>query len=84
MHFAIYVVVNLVLFFMWWLRGDASLWFVYVLVFWGIGLSIHAVGVFAGISLSDRLTEREFRKLTQGSDRMTVREFQTLEQEKQQ
>ncbi|MDD1721778.1 MAG: 2TM domain-containing protein [Euryarchaeota archaeon] len=88
LHLTVYVAANLLVIITWWLTGAGSLyflslWFLYVLVFWGAALFFHAMHVFLGVNLSDRLTEREFKKLTQGSDRMTAREFQESRQPKQ-
>ena len=62
-HFTIYVLVNLGLVSIWWFSGDGFPWFLIVLVFWGIGLVAHAVRVFVGTGVTDRMAERELEKL---------------------
>ncbi len=69
-HFGVYVGVNVLLFFVWWFtRGDASIpnasfpWFIFPLVGWGIGVVAHYLAVFARTGVTDRMTEKEFRRL---------------------
>jgi len=65
-HFSIYAVMNLFFFFIWLFTkndGDSFPWFVFPLVAWGIGIIAHFLGVFAGGSFRDKLTEKEYSKL---------------------
>jgi hypothetical protein len=69
-HFGVYVVVNVMLFFIWWFtRGDASIpnasfpWFIFPLVGWGIGVAAHYLAVFARTGIIDRMAEQEYRRL---------------------
>ncbi len=69
-HFGVYVIVNVLLFFVWWFtRGDTTIpgasfpWFIFPLVGWGIGLVAHYLAVFARTGIIDRMAEQEYRKL---------------------
>ena len=64
-HVLIYIVVNVLLFAIWYitLGPDGFPWFVLPLIGWGIAVILHAVTVFYGKSLGDRMTERELAKL---------------------
>jgi uncharacterized protein (DUF486 family) len=66
-HLAVYAGVNLLLFFIWFFIGGVTTfpWFLFPLVFWGIGLVAHYLTVFAQTGYLDRLTEDEYRKLKQ-------------------
>ena len=46
-HLSVYVVVNLFLFLLNIIVSPTSLWFYWPLLFWSIGLALHAVYVFA-------------------------------------
>lgn len=61
-HFAVYLGVNVMLFFIWWFRGGFP-WFVFPLAGWGVGLLAHFVWAFAQINVTDRLVEKEYQKL---------------------
>ena len=65
-HFTIYVVVNLVLVLVWWFTGAGFPWFIFVLVFWGIGIVAHGGSVFVGTGMTDRMVAREYAKLKKG------------------
>jgi len=76
-HFSVYVVVNIVLFFVWWFTKDTPVyfsntgtygtvsfpWFIFPLVGWGIGVLGHYLAVFGRTGITDRMTEKEYRKL---------------------
>jgi hypothetical protein len=62
-HLTIYIVVNAMLVFIWWWAGDGFPWFIFVMVFWGIGLVAHGVGTFSGGKYTDRMAEREYQRL---------------------
>jgi uncharacterized protein (DUF486 family) len=67
-HLAIYAGVNTMLFFIWLfttLPYATFPWFIFPLVFWGIGLLAHYLTVFAHSGYTDRLTEQEYQKLKQ-------------------
>jgi hypothetical protein len=67
-HFSVYVGVNLMLFFIWLFAGGLTgtfPWFLFPLVFWGIGVVVHYMSVFTYSSYYDRMTEEEYRKLKQ-------------------
>jgi len=69
-HFAVYLGVNVLLFFIWWFtRGNTSIpyasfpWFIFPLVGWGIGLVAHFLSVFARTGVTDRMVQKEYQKL---------------------
>jgi len=65
-HLSVYVGVNLLLFFIWLFTGGlqgAFPWFVFPLVFWGIGLIANYLSVFVHTGYLDRMTEQEYNKL---------------------
>jgi hypothetical protein len=62
-HLVIYLLVNTMLVFIWWWTGGGFPWFIFILIFWGIGIISHGFGVFAGGSYADRMAEREYQKL---------------------
>ncbi len=66
-HLAVYIGVNAMLVFIWFFTGgiDVFPWFIFPLVFWGIGLVAHYLTVFAGTGYLDRMTEREYRRMKQ-------------------
>ena len=45
-HFAVYVVVNIMLIIIWAVTGAGFPWFIFPLVGWGIGVLFHFLGVF--------------------------------------
>jgi hypothetical protein len=53
------------LFFIWWFRGGFP-WFVFPLLGWGVGLLAHYLQAFAQISVTDRMAEKEYRRLKEG------------------
>jgi hypothetical protein len=64
-HLGVYSGVNLMLILIWWFTGGLNEfpWFIFPLVFWGIGLLAHYLAVFTRSSYVDRMTEQEYRKL---------------------
>ncbi len=64
-HLAVYVGVNSLLFFIWLFTGGMGSfpWFIFPLLFWGIGLVAHYLTVFAHTDYVDRMAEEEFRRL---------------------
>lgn len=67
-HLTIYVIVNVLLFCIWYITlGPGGFpWFIFPLFGWGIGLIVHAVATFYGKSMEDleeRMTEQELAKL---------------------
>lgn len=64
-HLAIYVGVNILLTIINLITTPDSLWFVWPLLGWGIGIVVHAVRVFivpTGSSFKDRMIEQEIEK----------------------
>lgn len=62
-HFLVFILVNAGLFFVnWATRGDDdSWWFLWVLLFWGIGLLIHVMVTIAPVFRSDWVERRAER-----------------------
>ena len=67
-HLSAYVLVNLLLIATWWLTsGPGSFpWWLFVTVFWGIGIASHYFSAFHGPALADRMAEREYQRLRGG------------------
>ncbi|MDW5562704.1 MAG: 2TM domain-containing protein [Methanomassiliicoccus sp.] len=63
MHLTAYVLVNALLIAIWWWSGGGFPWFLFVTVFWGIGLVSHGIGAFMGHGYTERMAEREYQKL---------------------
>jgi hypothetical protein len=67
-HLSVYAGVNFMLFLIWLFTGGWTgvfPWFLFPLVFWGIGLVAHYMSAFAYSGYFDRMTEEEYRKLKQ-------------------
>jgi phage shock protein PspC (stress-responsive transcriptional regulator) len=70
-HLAIYVAVNILLIIINLLTSTETLWFIWPLLGWGIGIVVHAIQVFiipSESSLKDRMIEREIEKLSKSED----------------
>ena len=61
-HLAVYSGVNVLLFFIWGFTGSFP-WFVFPLLGWGVGLLAHYLQAFAQVSVTDRMAEKEYRRL---------------------
>ena len=61
-HLAVYSGVNVMLYIIWWFTGGYP-WFVFPLLGWGVELLAHSLRVFAHISITDRLAEKEYQSL---------------------
>ena len=66
-HLAVYCAVNTMLFLIWFFTNPTTgfffPWFLFPLVFWGIGLVAHYLTTFSHGGTVDRWTEEEYRKL---------------------
>jgi hypothetical protein len=64
-HFSIYVIVNVLLFSIWYmtLGPNGFPWFIFPLIGWGIGVTAHGIATFYGNPFEERMTERELSKL---------------------
>jgi hypothetical protein len=64
-HLGVYILVNILLFFVWWFTNgdDVFPWFIFPLIGWGIGLCAHFIGVYATYNFLEKMTEKELRKL---------------------
>jgi len=62
-HLTAYVLVNSLLIALWWWGGGGFPWFLFVVVFWGIGLTAHGIGAFVSPGYTERMAEREYQKL---------------------
>jgi len=60
-----YIGVNILLVLIWFFTGGTKVfpWFIFPLVFWGIGVVAHYLSVFHRHGFLDRMTEREYQKL---------------------
>lgn len=52
---------HVMLFFIWWFTGGFP-WFVFPLLCGGVGILVHFLRVFAHISVTDKLVEKEYQK----------------------
>ncbi len=63
-HLTAYVAVNIGLIFTWYYTSQGLFpWFIFILVFWGIGVAAHGAAVFASQGYFERKVEMEFQKL---------------------
>jgi len=60
-HFAVYIVVNIMLVIIWSVTGNGFPWFVFPLGGWGIGILFHFLGVFV-FSRTSSWERREIEK----------------------
>jgi hypothetical protein len=58
-----YSIVNVGLFLLWYLNGQGFPWFLFVIVFWGLGVASHGVALFRQSSYFDRMTEAEYKRM---------------------
>ncbi len=72
-HLAVYAGVNTMLILIWFFTGGPSVfpWFVFPLVFWGIGLLAHYLTAFVHAGYVDRLTEQEYRRMKEEQNQQT-------------
>jgi hypothetical protein len=64
-HLVVYVGVNSLLFLIWLFTGGVEVfpWFIFPLVFWGIGLIAHYLTAFTHSDYVNRMADEEFRRL---------------------
>jgi hypothetical protein len=64
-HFTIYILVNLLLYAIWWINHGPSThpWPIWATLGWGIGIVAHFLGVFVGSGFEEKLGEKEYKKL---------------------
>ena len=70
-HLAIYIAVNILLIIINLVTSTETLWFIWPLLGWGIGIAVHAIQVLiipSESSLKDRMIEREIEKLSKSED----------------
>jgi hypothetical protein len=60
---AAYSIVNLGLFVLWFLTGGGFPWFLFVVIFWGLGVASHGITLFRHSNYFDRMVDGEYRKL---------------------
>jgi hypothetical protein len=60
---AAYAIVNTGLFLIWYLNGQGFPWFVFVIIFWGLGVASHGVALFRQSSRFDRMAEAEYKRM---------------------
>ena len=61
-HLTVYVLVNMMLFFINLMSDAGNWWFLYPLLGWGIGLAVHAISTFGFGLFSDDWEERKIKK----------------------
>lgn len=64
-HFAVYIMVNILLYSIWWINNGPNThpWPIWATIGWGIGLVAHFMGAIAAPGFQERLTEKEYEKL---------------------
>jgi hypothetical protein len=63
-HFSIYVMVNLLLWGMWYVTDSGAFpWPLFVTFGWGIGITAHFVNSFISLGMAERMTEKEYERL---------------------
>jgi hypothetical protein len=62
-HFTIYVVVNIALVALWWFTGAGFPWFIFVIIFWGIGIVVQGSRLFIATGTTDRMAKRELERI---------------------
>ena len=67
-HIVVYIVVNSLLFFIWFFSGTESPWFIFPLVGWGIAVVLHFLStfVFTEKKYLDGMAEKEYERLKRG------------------
>jgi len=68
-HFAVYIIVNIILVIIWAATGAGYPWFLFPLGGWGIGILFHFLGVFVFSRQTDwerRAVEKEAERLRKG------------------
>lgn len=68
-HFAVYIIVNIILVIIWAATGAGYPWFLFPLGGWGIGILFHFLGVFVFSRQTDwerRAIEKEAERLRKG------------------
>jgi len=68
-HFAVYIIVNIILVIIWAATGADYPWFLFPLGGWGIGILFHFLGVFVFSRQTDwerRAVEKEAERLRKG------------------
>ena len=68
-HFAVYIIVNIILVIIWATTGAGYPWFLFPLGGWGIGILFHFLGVFVFSRQTDwerKAVEKEAEKLRKG------------------
>ncbi len=70
-HFAVYIMVNIILVIIWAATGAGYPWFVFPLGGWGIGILFHFLGVFVFSRQTDwerKEIEKEVERLRKGGN----------------
>jgi hypothetical protein len=70
-HLVIYIAVNILLIIINLVTSTETLWFIWPLLGWGIGIVVHAIQVFivpSESSLKERMIERELEKQSKKED----------------
>jgi hypothetical protein len=59
----LYSIVNVILFALWWNNGGGFPWFLFVVFFWGLGVTSHGLVLFRQSNLFDKMAEAEYQRL---------------------
>jgi hypothetical protein len=58
-----YSIVNVGLFLLWYLNGQGFPWFLFVIVFWGLGVASHGVALFRQSGHFDNMAKAEYVRM---------------------
>jgi hypothetical protein len=58
-----FAIVNIGLFFIWLFNGQGFPWFIFVVLFWGIGEASHGVNLYRNSDRFDKMAEAEYKKM---------------------
>jgi len=64
-HFTVYILVNILLYVMWWINHGPSTypWPLWATIGWGIGIGAHFIGVYFNGLNREKMVEKEYQKL---------------------
>ena len=64
-HFAIYIMVNILLYAIWWINHGPGThpWPIWATIGWGIGIVAHFIGAIGATGFGEKLEEKEYKKL---------------------
>ncbi len=59
----LYLIVNSLLFALWWTGGGGFPWFLIVVFFWGLGVISHGLVLFRQSNWFDKMAEAEYQRM---------------------